>query len=95
MEACAYSAWLGVTKPDARMYRHVVDRLGVEPERCTYVGDGNSHELRGAHALGMRTVWVDNGEGPPARHQFDEASDLRITELRQLLDLGWGESGED
>jgi len=89
-EACAYSSWLGVTKPAARMYRHVLDQLEIEPERCSYVGDGNSHELRGARALGMRTIWVDNGEEQHVRHRFDQAADHAVTHLGQLLDLDWG-----
>ena len=83
--ACAYSAHLGTTKPDPRMYRHVTDQLGIQPERCIYVGDGNSHELRGARELGMRTVWVDNGAEQHVKSRFDSNADHTITTLDGLL----------
>lgn len=86
-EACAYSAHLRTTKPDARMYRHVIERLSVRPERCLYVGDGNSHELRGARELGMRTVWVDNGEAQHVRSRFDSDADHTVTTLDGVLAL--------
>ncbi len=87
-EACAYSAWLGFTKPDARMYAHVTSQLEVDPARCVYVGDGNSHELRGARELGMRTVWVDNGKHQHVRSRFDSSADHAVTSLVQLLEDG-------
>ncbi len=86
--ACAYSAWLGFTKPDARMYAHVTSQLGVAPARCVYVGDGNSHELRGARELGMRTVWVDNGKHQHVRNRFDSDADHTVTGLVQLIEDG-------
>jgi putative hydrolase of the HAD superfamily len=83
-EVTAASALVGVTKPDARMYRHVLDGLGVPGDRCLYVGDGNSRELPGAKAHGMTTVWVDNGDRQHWRHEFDPTGDLRVTSLIEI-----------
>ena len=43
-------------KPDPAMYREAAHRLGVAPDECLYVGDGGSHELTGARAVGMTPI---------------------------------------
>jgi len=57
-DAAVFSFELGVRKPDARMFRHVLDALGVPPDAAIFVGDGGSDEHRGARAVGMSTVFV-------------------------------------
>jgi putative hydrolase of the HAD superfamily len=44
-------------KPDARMLRRVAARLRVSPSRCVLVEDTLAHQ-KAAHALGMKTVWM-------------------------------------
>lgn len=44
-------------KPDRRMLRALAARLGVTPSRCVLVEDTLAHQ-KAAHALGMRTVWM-------------------------------------
>ncbi|HEX7441311.1 MAG TPA: HAD-IA family hydrolase, partial [Caldimonas sp.] len=44
-------------KPDARMLRRLVARLGVPASRCVLVEDTLQH-LKAARSLGMRTVWM-------------------------------------
>ncbi|MEV6350014.1 HAD family hydrolase [Actinoplanes sp. NPDC051851] len=56
LDAQIFSVELGVCKPDPRIYREACRRLGVEPAECLYVGDGGSHELTGAAAVGMTPV---------------------------------------
>ncbi|BAL92773.1 putative haloacid dehalogenase-like hydrolase [Actinoplanes missouriensis 431] len=56
LDAQIYSVELGVCKPDPEIYLAACDRLGVAPSDCLYVGDGGSHELTGAAAVGMTPV---------------------------------------
>jgi putative hydrolase of the HAD superfamily len=58
LDAIAFSYELGVRKPDARIYQHALDALGVAPRDALFVGDGGSDEHRGARAVGMQTVLV-------------------------------------
>ena len=44
-------------KPDARMFRAVLARLKLPASRCVLVEDTLEHQ-KAAHALGMRTVWM-------------------------------------
>ncbi len=46
----------GLMKPDPAIYRLALDRLGVEPGECLYVGDGGSHELEAALDAGMKPL---------------------------------------
>ncbi|MGZ5716145.1 MAG: HAD-IA family hydrolase [Caldimonas sp.] len=44
-------------KPDARMLRRLVARLGVPAARCVLVEDTLQH-LKAARSVGIRTVWM-------------------------------------
>ncbi|WP_020574810.1 HAD family hydrolase [Actinopolymorpha alba] len=56
VDAPVFSVEVGVKKPDPAIYLLVCERLGVAPEDCVYVGDGDSNELPGAEAVGMRAL---------------------------------------
>jgi putative hydrolase of the HAD superfamily len=53
-----FSCSAGVAKPDRRIYEMALDALNVTPDRCLYVGDGDSQELTGAAAVGMHPVMI-------------------------------------
>ena len=46
----------GIRKPDKEIYQRTVDKLGVKPEECIYVGDGGSKELFTAKEIGMKPI---------------------------------------
>lgn len=46
----------GIQKPDAEIFRRCIAKLKVEADECLYVGDGGSHELEAAQAVGMKAV---------------------------------------
>jgi putative hydrolase of the HAD superfamily len=56
LDTQVFSVELGVCKPDPQIYLAACARLGVEPGQCLYIGDGGSHELTGAQAVGMTAV---------------------------------------
>jgi putative hydrolase of the HAD superfamily len=61
-DAEAISEEVGVVKPDARMFRRALDRLGVAPAdyaRVVMVGNNLARDIKGANALGMISVWLD------------------------------------
>ncbi len=57
------SASEGVCKPDPRIYRLALKRLGVEAGEAIFVGDGDAGELPGAEAVGMRAVQLGDSDG--------------------------------
>lgn len=52
-------------KPDPSAYQGLCDAYGVDPHKALFVED-MARNLKPAKAIGMTTVWVDNGsEQPP------------------------------
>jgi putative hydrolase of the HAD superfamily len=72
-------------KPESSGYNKLLDRFGVEPERALMVED-MVRNLAPAKALGMTTVWVDNGS-ERGNHGYDKAIvDVRISDVGEWLD---------
>ncbi|MEU4680406.1 HAD-IA family hydrolase [Micromonospora sp. NPDC023737] len=55
-DVAVFSCDVGLTKPDPAIYHTAVERLGVAPAECVYVGDGADGELAGAAAVGMTVL---------------------------------------
>ena len=53
------SAKVGMRKPDPRIYRLACDALGVAPQEAVFLDDIGQN-LKGARALGMATIRVDD-----------------------------------
>ena len=58
------SARVGFTKPDARIFRHATEALGVDPAEATFVGDSPTRDMAGARGVGMRHVWLTGQRSP-------------------------------
>jgi putative hydrolase of the HAD superfamily len=61
-DAFAISQEVGVSKPDARMFRHALAQLHIPPteyHRVVMVGNNLARDIKGANALGMISVWLD------------------------------------
>lgn len=71
---------LGVAKPDSGFFLGIAARLGLPPGDCVMVGNDYLKDIAGAHAAGMRTVWLNlTGAEAPG-----PAADLVITNLADL-----------
>jgi HAD superfamily hydrolase (TIGR01509 family) len=83
----------GMLKPDPRLFSLTAERLGVEPDECLYIGDGNDEELDGAHAVGMKTVLIARKQTPLWRQEQSRYFDYKITNLmdiKQIIkDINW------
>ncbi|HMK93373.1 MAG TPA: HAD-IA family hydrolase [Thermoleophilia bacterium] len=94
-DATVFSCLTGVRKPAPEMYLCAARAVGVAPERCLFVGDGDSHELSGAVAVAMRAVRLhDAGETVATQHVGDaEFSGPVIDSLDELLRPPWSLAG--
>ena len=63
-EVIVDSTRVGFTKPDARIFRHATDALGVDPTRATFVGDSPTRDMAGARGAGMPHVWLTGLASP-------------------------------
>jgi putative hydrolase of the HAD superfamily len=56
LDATVFSSEVGVRKPDPRIFREALHRLGAEPAETAFVGDRLYDDVSGAQAAGMRAV---------------------------------------
>jgi putative hydrolase of the HAD superfamily len=69
------SAKIGLRKPDPRIYRMMVEALGVEPEACVYLDDLGVN-LKPARDMGMTTIKVVSA--PQAIAELETATGLSL-----------------
>ena len=72
---------IGASKPHPDMFHAALQRTGVAAHSVVHVGDDAEHDVAGARAVGMHTVWMNSREkawtaGPQASRE--------INNLRQL-----------
>jgi 2-haloacid dehalogenase len=87
LDAVLSAEAVGVFKPDPRVYRLAVDRLGVPPERIAFQ-TANAWDAAGAAAFGLRVVWVNRFEQIPERLPGTPNAEISsLADLPALLDL--------
>ncbi len=59
---------VGFQKPDPRIFRVALERLGAEPSEATMVGDSYSSDVVGALAAGLTPVWLNRRGARPPSH---------------------------
>ena len=56
LDATVFSSEVGVRKPDPRIFKEALKRVGAEPAETAFVGDRLYDDVSGAQAVGMRGV---------------------------------------
>jgi 2-haloacid dehalogenase len=79
-EGIVISGEVGVNKPDRRIFEHLVERFGIEPETALFVDDAPAN-VDAARALGFRAL------------EFTDAAALRVELVR--LGLLSGRASDD
>jgi len=83
-DAVVASEDVGAYKPDRAMFAHALDALGLAADEVLHVGDSITTDVHGAHAAGIRAVWVNRrGETTPANAPITH----EIADLRELLPI--------
>jgi putative hydrolase of the HAD superfamily len=86
-DAEVFSCSCGLRKPDPRIYRLALDRLGVEPREAVFVGDGANDELAGAERVGMRAILIHRPGEEPREPDVQDWTGPRITAIPEVLTL--------
>lgn len=87
-DATTFSARERVKKPTAEIYHRACRRLGVEPNDCIYVADGENFELTAAKNLGMQPVLIKTSEPTSeVRREAREWTGMTIATLSELLKI--------
>jgi putative hydrolase of the HAD superfamily len=79
IHACAYQP-----KPHADSYASMIARLGVTPSTALFVED-MARNLKPAKALGMTTVWVNNGSERGSHEAHPDFIDYEIDDVGRWL----------
>lgn len=82
-----------VPKPNPRSYSAMCERLGIEPGTALFVED-MARNLEPAKALGMTTVWVDNGSERGSHGADDTFIDYRTHDIGVWLNEILGDEDE-
>ena len=82
------SAEVGLSKPDPRIFQLALDRAGCRAEQTVMVGDRLDNDMIPARALGMKTVWVRQGDWKYASPRTpEETPNLVIEDLKELEEM--------
>jgi putative hydrolase of the HAD superfamily len=68
----------GYEKPDPRIFRLALDRMGVQPQEAAYVGDSVQFDVDPAIKVGMAGILLDR------RDRFPDHQGPRIASLEEL-----------
>jgi putative hydrolase of the HAD superfamily len=60
IDSTIFSSRERLKKPDPRIYHLACERLGVKPEQCVYIADGENYELTAAAKVGLHSVLIRN-----------------------------------
>lgn len=78
----------GVEKPDPRIFRTALDRLGIAADDAVYVGDTWPVDVVGARNVGIRPIYLHDPERPIPEDDDDVIRIAGILELPEALGLG-------
>ena len=73
LDVVVFSEDVGVAKPQAEIFLHALEQLGVAPEDAMFVGDGLDTDVQGAASVGMTTVqalWFRADDTPNIEPDF-------------------------
>ena len=82
-EITVISAEIGAGKPDPRIFEAALTSLEIAPNDAVMIGDSLARDIAGAHAAGLRAIWIDRAsrEAVPAPAPVPDA---RVTALREV-----------
>jgi putative hydrolase of the HAD superfamily len=86
-ETAVFSSRDRISKPDPRIFQLACERLGVEPNSCVYIADGENHELAAATKLGMRAVLIRNPAAEKRPDLFREVAEWQGDSISTLSEV--------
>ena len=73
-----------IPKPSKEPYKKLVESYKIEPQYCIFFED-IARNLKPAHELGMKTVWIKNDEPWAAKYSNEEFINYKTDNLAQFL----------
>ena len=73
-----------IPKPSIGAYKILIEKYKIEPQYCIFIED-IARNLKPAHELGMKTVWIKNDEPWAAEFSNENFVNYRIESLTNFL----------
>ena len=73
-----------IPKPSKEPYKKLVENYKIEPQYCIFFED-IARNLKPAHELGMKTVWIKNNEPWAARYSDEDFINYKTDNLAKFL----------
>lgn len=77
IDGSVISAAFGMKKPAPEIFRHLIDRLQIDPVQSWFVGDDPRADIWGAGQVGFKTCWVERHSAWP--DDLPRCYDARVT----------------
>ncbi|MCA8974355.1 MAG: HAD-IA family hydrolase [Planctomycetes bacterium] len=84
--AIFFTDQVGFSKPNPKLYRRVLQQLGLNSARCIYVGDNPTHDIDPCNREGWITVRVRRG-GRYAVADGETKADYEVRDFFQLREI--------
>ena len=76
----------GFKKPDPRLFRVALRRLGEHADSVWFVGDHPNNDIIGAKGAGLTAVWLYGNHAWPKEHPVPQLQIERLSDLPRLVD---------
>ena len=73
-----------IPKPSIESYKKIIQKYKIEPQYCIFIED-IARNLKPAHELGMKTVWIKNDEPWAAEFSSESFINYRTENLTNFL----------
>ncbi len=83
--AVLVSRQVGILKPDPRIFALALGELGVSAQEAVFVGDTPKTDIVGAHAAGMRAIWLNRYSAPQPESMVPDRTIHSLDELQDTL----------
>jgi HAD superfamily hydrolase (TIGR01549 family) len=89
LQRCGIAHWFeghitaisaGAAKPDARIFKRLLDQAGVAPEQVLHIGDDPQLDVAGAMQAGLQAAWLNRNARPWPKHLPPPARTIKTLE---------------
>lgn len=94
LDAIVISEEAGVSKPDPRIFRLALERIGAGAHETVMIGDAWKNDIAGARAAGLRAIWF-NPTGKPRPEPAVEVDEIRSLDPAEVLPVVFRAAGQE
>ncbi len=77
------SSYYGYRKPDSRLFKMALSRMGLEPHEVIGVGNDMFRDIHGVKMLGIKSIFFDSNQGTKTFQ--DVSPDYRVSQFDDVL----------